>query len=523
VARGTRNIELIDDHKADPEAKEYKFNPQNMKIGGLSEALSTIERRVFASRSLNPKIRRLLGQTHVRGILLHGPPGTGKTLIAREICRNLGGDYEVVNGPEIYSENPGKSEEFIRNLFKKAGSEQNAKGQKSRLYCIIIDEIDAIGMKRKLNTSCEVYNLVVNQLLTCIDGVTALTNILVIGTTNRRDMLDEALLRPGRLEVHIEVGVPCETGRLEILRVHTHDMRSNGLLADNSNLPQIAALTRNYTGAEIEGVVKSAQSHAILRWRSGDPQGKCQIRHEDLLLGVMEVEPQLGKDSRTLENLIPRQKIPILKHEQTKAMLRQTIDSLREGKHAILVEGESGVGKTVMAAECGLETKFDFTRIINADRLIALTEEQANLEINSVFLDADKFSSSLIILDDLMRLINYIPLGPVFAQTTLNLIINLLRKVVDPAKKQVILATCSGSAEMAQLGLTRFFKYCFRLDKISGQDINKVLVAWGFDQSCASHLSREVQSATVRRLTDVSDIVGAADSQKWLQYWNLCA
>lgn len=81
-----------------------------MRIGGLSEALSTIERRVFASRSLNPKIRRLLGQTHVRGILLHGPPGTGKTLIAREICRNLGGQYEVVNGPEIYSENPGKSE-----------------------------------------------------------------------------------------------------------------------------------------------------------------------------------------------------------------------------------------------------------------------------------------------------------------------------------------------------------------------------------------------------------------------------
>lgn len=389
--------------------------------------------------------------------------------------------------------------------------EQNSKGQKSRLYCIIIDEIDAIGMKRKLNTSCEVYNLVVNQLLTCIDGVTALNNILVIGTTNRKDMLDEALLRPGRLEVHIEVGVPCESSRLEILHVHTQDMRRNGLLADNSNLSEIAALTRNYTGAEIEGVVKSAQSHAIQRWRSSDNQLKCQIRHEDLLLGVMEVEPQLGKDSKILENLIPKQKIPIAKHEQTKAMLMHTISNLREGKHTVLIEGESGVGKTVMAAECGLEGRFDFTRIINADRLIALTEEQANLEINSVFLDAEKFGSSLIILDDLLRLINFIPMGPVFAQSTLNLLINLLRKVVDPAKKQVILATCSGSSQMAQLGLTNFFKYRFRLDKISGQDIAKVLEMWGFEQRCASFLSREVQSATVRRLTDVSDIVGTAE------------
>lgn len=400
--------------------------------------------------------------------------------------------------------------------------EQNQKGRKSELYCIIIDEIDAIGMKRKLNTSCEVYNLVVNQLLTCIDGVTSLANILVIGTTNRKDMIDEALLRPGRLEVHIEVGVPCERGRLEILNVHTQDMRSNGLLADNSNLAQIATLTRNYTGAEIEGVVKSAQSHAILRWRNA-ADTKCQISHDDLLLGVMEVEPQLGKDSKILENLIPKQKIPIAKHEQTKAMLMHTISNLREGKHTVLIEGESGVGKTVMAAECGLEGRFDFTRIINADRLIALTEEQANLEINSVFLDAEKFGSSLIILDDLLRLINFIPMGPVFAQSTLNLLINLLRKVVDPAKKQVILATCSGSSQMAQLGLTNFFKYRFRLDKISGQDIAKVLETWGFEQRCASFLSREVQSATVRRLTDVSDIVGTADEQKWLQYWNMCA
>ena len=104
---------------------------------------------------------------------------------------------------------------------------------------------------------------VVNQLLSKIDGVDSLNNVLIIGMTNRLDMIDEAMLRPGRLEVHLEIGLPEEAGRLQILQIHTKSMAKNGLLADDVDLQQLAALTKNYTGAEIEAVCRSASSFAL--------------------------------------------------------------------------------------------------------------------------------------------------------------------------------------------------------------------------------------------------------------------
>ena len=120
---------------------------------------------------------------------------------------------------------------------------------KSKLHCIIFDEIDAICKKRGSQSSSGVYDLIVNQLLTCIDGINALNNILVIGITNRKDLIDEAVLRPGRLEVHIQVNIPDEEGRCEVLDIHTELMRNNNILDDSSDLKEIAKLTKNYTGA----------------------------------------------------------------------------------------------------------------------------------------------------------------------------------------------------------------------------------------------------------------------------------
>ncbi len=152
---------------------------------------------------INSRVMRHLGLKHIKGMLLHGPPGTGKTLIAREISKILKIEPKIVNGPEIISEMVGRSEQHIRELFVDAERDQNEKGLKSELHCIIFDEIDAICKKRGTHSSSAVYDLIVNQLLTCIDGINQLNNILVIGITNRKDLLDEAVLRPGRLEVHI--------------------------------------------------------------------------------------------------------------------------------------------------------------------------------------------------------------------------------------------------------------------------------------------------------------------------------
>jgi vesicle-fusing ATPase len=140
------------------------------------------------------------------------------------------------------------------------------KGDESELHVIILDELDAICRQRGTTRGdTGVGDSVVNQLLSFIDGVEALNNILIIGMTNRKDMLDEALLRPGRLEVHVEIGLPNEHGRVQILTIHTKGMKENGFLDAAVSVEALATRTKNYTGAEIEGVCKAAASYAFER------------------------------------------------------------------------------------------------------------------------------------------------------------------------------------------------------------------------------------------------------------------
>ena len=167
---------------------------------------------------------------------------------------------KVVNGPEIFSEYQGKSEENIRKLFVDAEKDMKEKGDESPLHIIIFDEIDAICRKRGStgNSGTGVHETVVNQLLSKMDGVDSLNNILVIGMTNRKDMIDDAMLRPGRLEIHLEIGLPDEKGRRQIFDIHTRLMRKHELLADDVDLDKLSGMTKNYTGAEIEAVCRGA-------------------------------------------------------------------------------------------------------------------------------------------------------------------------------------------------------------------------------------------------------------------------
>ena len=188
-----------------------------------------IFRRAFASRVFPPEVLRKMGIKHVRGMLLYGPPGCGKTLIARQIGKALNAhEPKIVNGPEILNKYVGESEANIRALFEDAEKEQEEMGDNSDLHIIIFDEIDAICKARGANgDGTGVHDSIVNQLLSKIDGVEALNNVLIIGMTNRKDLIDSALLRPGRLEVHVEIGLPSEEGRVQILKIHTNTMRQN--------------------------------------------------------------------------------------------------------------------------------------------------------------------------------------------------------------------------------------------------------------------------------------------------------
>lgn len=243
------------------------FDFKQLGIGGLDREFEEIFRRAFNSRTYSASTIEKYGIKHVRGMLLYGPPGTGKTLIARQIAKALDCDEpKVVNGPEIFSKYQGESEKNVRELFAAAEKDQKEHGDESKLHIIIFDEIDAICRQRgTTGGTTGVHETVVNQLLSKMDGVDSLNNILVIGMTNRKDMIDEAMLRPGRLEIHLEISLPDEKGRRQIFEIHTRHMRKNGLIDADVDFDSLAAMTKNYTGAEIEAVCRGATSFALFK------------------------------------------------------------------------------------------------------------------------------------------------------------------------------------------------------------------------------------------------------------------
>jgi transitional endoplasmic reticulum ATPase len=186
-----------------------------------------------------------------KGILLYGPPGTGKTLLAKAVATEAEANFINVKGPELLNKWVGESEKAVRETFRKA---------RQAAPCIIfMDEIDSIAPVRGYGGDSHVTERVISQLLTEMDGLESLHNVVVIAATNRPDMIDPALLRPGRFDRLVAVGIPDLETRKGILRVHTKKKP----LADDIDLDEIAHRTDGYTGADLAAIVNEAAMMAI--------------------------------------------------------------------------------------------------------------------------------------------------------------------------------------------------------------------------------------------------------------------
>lgn len=244
-------------------------------VGGLDDVRRRIE-EVFVPEEGNGAYDRL-GIEPGKGILLYGPPGTGKTLIAKALANESGTNFISVNGPEMASKWMGESERAIRQIFKRA---------KQMAPCIIFfDELDSIAPVRGMGDG-SAWERVVAQMLTSMDGVEGLRNVTVMGATNRPDMVDPALLRPGRFDRLILVGKPDADSRLGILKVHTRRMPLGDV-----DLEAIAAMTDGYVGADLAAVCREA---GLAAYREDPDADRVLMRHFESALKA--VGPSVTQD-----------------------------------------------------------------------------------------------------------------------------------------------------------------------------------------------------------------------------------
>jgi len=261
--------------------REVLIESPNVKwedIGGLEKIKQELKEAVEWPIK-NPSAFKRLGIKAPRGILLYGPPGTGKTLLAKAVATESEANFILVNGPELLNKWVGESSRGIRKVFEKA--------RQASPTIIFFDEIDSIASRRGSDAGTKVYDEMVNTILAEIDGLQQLNDVVVIAATNRPDIIDPALLRPGRFDRLLLVPPPNKQGRLEILKIHTRRMP----LAKDVDIDKLAEKTEGYVGADIETLCREA---GLLALREDIKAKEVTKKHFEMALN--KVKPSIGKD-----------------------------------------------------------------------------------------------------------------------------------------------------------------------------------------------------------------------------------
>ncbi|ERG95398.1 CDC48 family AAA ATPase [Haloquadratum walsbyi] len=374
-------------------------------IGGLQNEIQRVREMVELPMK-HPQIFKKLGIEPPQGVLLHGPPGTGKTLLAKAVANETSASFFSIAGPEIISKYYGESEQQLREIFEDATEESPS--------IIFIDELDSIAPKRE-DVTGEVERRVVAQLLTMMDGLETRGQVIVIGATNRVDSVDPALRRPGRFDREIEIGVPDEVGRKEILQIHTRGMP----LSDDVSLDYLADETHGFVGADIESLTKEAAMKALRRYlpeidldEEDVPPSlidRMIVKRADFNDALSDVEPsamrevlvELPKvswdDVGGLES--PTQKVkesvewPITSRGRFERMGI-------EAPKGVLLYGPPGTGKTLIAKAVANETNANFISV-RGPQLLSKWVGESEKAIRQTFRKARQVSPTVIFFDEL--------------------------------------------------------------------------------------------------------------------------
>ncbi|MHA2351532.1 MAG: CDC48 family AAA ATPase [Candidatus Thorarchaeota archaeon] len=379
------------------------------EIGGLSDAIQRIREMVELPMK-HPEIFKRLGIDPPRGLILHGPPGTGKTLLAKAVASESEANFVHINGPEIMSKFYGESEQKLRKIFEEA--EENAPS------IIFIDELDAIAPKRE-DVQGEVERRVVAQLLATMDGLKARGQVVVIGATNRVNALDPALRRPGRFDRELEIGVPDETGRMEVLLIHSRGMPLTTEGDLKVDLGHLAKITHGFVGADLQALCRESAMKALRRYlpqidlqAEEIPQevlDKLEVHNDDFLGALREIQP-----SAVREVFI---EVPDVKWsdigglDQAKQELKEVVEwplkrpeSFRRlgitPPKGVLVFGPPGCGKTLLARAVATESEANFISV-KGPELISKWVGESEKAIREVFRKARTAAPAIIFFDEI--------------------------------------------------------------------------------------------------------------------------
>ena len=381
------------------------------EVGGLRTEIKAM-REIVELPLRHPELFSTLGIEPHSGILLYGPPGCGKTLIAKVLASESEANMYSINGPEIMNKYYGETEARLREIFKEAKDNSPS--------IIFIDEIDAIAPKRE-EAYGDVEKRVVAQLLALMDGLTERGNVIVLGATNRPESVDPALRRPGRFDREVEISVPNEDGRLEILQIHTRGMP----ISEDVNLKTLASELHGYTGADIKSLCREAAMKSIRRYLPeidlesekipSEILKSMEIRWMDFYDAMHEVVPTAMREFYVERPKVWWQDVGGL--EATKEALRDNLIlamkkpnkflkmGVKPPKGALLY-GPPGCGKTLLARALATESGANMI-LVRGPEILSKWVGESEKAIREIFRKAKTSSPCVVIFDELDSLARF--------------------------------------------------------------------------------------------------------------------